>query len=178
MIKPSFLNGKNKDDLAPITTVISPVAIPLQIISFFLLVILECQTAGVKPKNSVNFFSNSLFLGSFNFFDFDVPANSLILFSIAAANRDPSVFNNPDDFNIERGSKDTLAFGRGPKTCPGNHLAKRNINESIQIILERLPHLELNKIKYSDWQETAVSGWKQIFFHDPDGNIIEVHQKK
>ena len=38
--------------------------------------------------------------------------------------------------------------------------------------------LELNKIKYSDWGETAVSGWKQIFFHDPDGNIIEVHQKK
>ena len=37
-------------------------------------------------------------------------------------------------------------------------------------------HLEENGIAYSDWEETAVAGWKQIFFYDPDGNIIEVHQ--
>ena len=40
------------------TTLISPFAIPLQIVSFFFFVIPECQTAGVKPKNSINFFSN------------------------------------------------------------------------------------------------------------------------
>ena len=38
-------------------------------------------------------------------------------------------------------------------------------------------HLETNNVKYADWKETAVSGWKQIFFYDPDGNIIEVHEK-
>ena len=37
-------------------------------------------------------------------------------------------------------------------------------------------HLEENGIFYSDWGETAVVGWRQIFFYDPDGNIIEVHQ--
>ena len=37
-------------------------------------------------------------------------------------------------------------------------------------------HLEENSIPYSDWGETAVAGWQQIFFYDPDGNIIEVHQ--
>ena len=37
-------------------------------------------------------------------------------------------------------------------------------------------HLEENGIPYSDWGETAVAGWQQIFFYDPDGNIIEVHQ--
>ena len=37
-------------------------------------------------------------------------------------------------------------------------------------------HLEENGILYSDWGETAVVGWRQIFFYDPDGNIIEVHQ--
>ena len=37
-------------------------------------------------------------------------------------------------------------------------------------------HLEKNGILYSDWGETAVVGWRQIFFYDPDGNIIEVHQ--
>ena len=37
-------------------------------------------------------------------------------------------------------------------------------------------HLEEKGIAYSDWDETAVTGWKQIFFYDPDGNVIEVHQ--
>ena len=37
-------------------------------------------------------------------------------------------------------------------------------------------HLEKNGIFYSDLGETAVVGWRQIFFYDPDGNIIEVHQ--
>ena len=37
-------------------------------------------------------------------------------------------------------------------------------------------HLEDQGIPYSDWGEQAVAGWHQIFFYDPDGNIIEVHQ--
>ena len=37
-------------------------------------------------------------------------------------------------------------------------------------------HLTKKGIAYSDWDETAVAGWQQIFFYDPDGNIIEVHQ--
>ena len=31
-------------------------------------------------------------------------------------------------------------------------------------------------IKYSDYGGWAMSGWHQIFFYDPEGNIIEVHQ--
>ena len=37
-------------------------------------------------------------------------------------------------------------------------------------------HLDKAGILYSDWGETAVAGWQQIFFYDPDGNVIEVHQ--
>lgn len=37
-------------------------------------------------------------------------------------------------------------------------------------------HLDANGIPYSDWGHTAVAGWHQIFFYDPDGNVIEVHQ--
>jgi len=36
--------------------------------------------------------------------------------------------------------------------------------------------LEEKKIPYSDYGVWAIAGWHQIFFHDPDGNIIEVHQ--
>ena len=37
-------------------------------------------------------------------------------------------------------------------------------------------HLEDAGVPYSDWGHTAVAGWRQIFFFDPDGNVIEVHQ--
>ena len=39
-------------------------------------------------------------------------------------------------------------------------------------------HLDANGVSYSDWGETAVAGWQQIFFYDPDGNVIEVHEVK
>ena len=37
-------------------------------------------------------------------------------------------------------------------------------------------HLESKGVPYSDWEHAAVQGWRQIFFYDPDGNVIEVHQ--
>ena len=37
-------------------------------------------------------------------------------------------------------------------------------------------HLEAQGVPYSDWGNRAVAGWHQIFFYDPDGNVIEVHQ--
>ena len=37
-------------------------------------------------------------------------------------------------------------------------------------------HLEEQGVPYSDWGNTAVKGWHQIFFYDPEGNVIEVHQ--
>jgi catechol 2,3-dioxygenase-like lactoylglutathione lyase family enzyme len=36
--------------------------------------------------------------------------------------------------------------------------------------------LEEQGIPYADYGKWALKGWYQIFFHDPDGNIIEVHQ--
>jgi glyoxylase I family protein len=36
--------------------------------------------------------------------------------------------------------------------------------------------LDEKGIKYSDYGGWAMSGWHQIFFYDPDGNVIEVHQ--
>lgn len=39
-----------------------------------------------------------------------------------------------------------------------------------------LAHLDANGVPYSDWGAQAVQGWRQVFFYDPDGNVIEVHQ--
>ena len=36
--------------------------------------------------------------------------------------------------------------------------------------------LDEKGIKYSDYGDWAMTGWRQIFFYDPDGNVVEVHQ--
>ena len=38
--------------------------------------------------------------------------------------------------------------------------------------------LEADDVPYSDFGNATVDGWYQIFFFDPDGNVIEVHQKQ
>lgn len=37
-------------------------------------------------------------------------------------------------------------------------------------------HLDAKGVPYSDFENIAVEGWHQIFFYDPDGNVVEVHQ--
>ena len=33
-------------------------------------------------------------------------------------------------------------------------------------------------VAYADFGAWAMKGWQQIYFYDPDGNIIEVHEAK
>jgi cytochrome P450 len=69
----------------------------------------------------------------------DIPADSWVLFAIAAANRDPAVVSDPDRFDPTRARRETLTFGRGVKSCPGVHLATRNLQVGLAVLLERLP---------------------------------------
>ena len=39
-------------------------------------------------------------------------------------------------------------------------------------------HLKAEGIPYSDWGDSAVSGWFQVYFYDPEGNVIEVHARR
>ncbi len=74
----------------------------------------------------------------------DIPPNSPVLFGIAAANRDPRVFEEPDRFDIGRNTKTLLTFGPGLRTCPGMHLAQKNLETALRIVAERLPRLRLD----------------------------------
>lgn len=57
-----------------------------------------------------------------------------------------------------------------------NPVAKGHIAYRCDDIETFKAHLDENDIPYSDWGERAVAGWHQIFFYDPEGNVIEVHQ--
>ena len=47
----------------------------------------------------------------------------MIMLSTSSANRDESVFDRPEDFDITRDTREMLAFGNGPHYCLGANLA-------------------------------------------------------
>lgn len=59
-----------------------------------------------------------------------------------------------------------------------NPVARGHIAYRTDDIAAFMAHLDARGIPYSDWGNRAVAGWHQIFFYDPDGNVIEVHQKE
>jgi cytochrome P450 len=75
----------------------------------------------------------------------EIPPNTPVLFGIAAANRDPLVFDEPDRFDISRKSSTLMTFGPGLRTCPGMHLAQKNLETALRIVAERLPRLRLKQ---------------------------------
>jgi len=79
----------------------------------------------------------------------EMPANTAVLFGIAAANRDPEVFTEPDRFDISRNSRTLLTFGPGLRTCPGMHLAQKNLETALHIVAERFPGLYLDQARAS-----------------------------
>ncbi|MFL2707924.1 MAG: cytochrome P450 [Gammaproteobacteria bacterium] len=66
-----------------------------------------------------------------------------------AANRDPDIFKNPDEFNILRENADKhLAFGIGRHTCIGKPVALMQLQEFYSQFLNRFKDFEMN----GDWK--------------------------
>jgi cytochrome P450 len=71
---------------------------------------------------------------------YPIPQGSRLLLCYGAANHDPDVFVNPEDFDPERGNLSKhLAFGFGRHRCLGEHLAKMQIRIVLDELLDRIP---------------------------------------
>ncbi len=62
---------------------------------------------------------------------------------LAAANRDPNVFEQPDQMLLNRRNKKHLAFGSGPHYCIGTHMARRQTAIALKAFFESFPKAEL-----------------------------------
>ncbi len=70
--------------------------------------------------------------------------------------------------------KDPLAGFRSGQTV--NPVSHGHIAYRTDDLAAFKAHLEAQGVPYAEWGNQAVAGWDQIFFYDPDGNVIEVHQ--
>jgi cytochrome P450 len=73
----------------------------------------------------------------------DIKAGTGVFVMVAAANRDPAHFPDPDKFDITRDPNDHLAFGEGIHFCLGSGLARAEGSIAIATMLERFPGLRL-----------------------------------
>lgn len=73
-----------------------------------------------------------------------LPRGSVLHLCLGAANHDPERWDDPDEFDIHRALKPTLAFGNGPHICLGMHVARAEMRVGIDALLERLPNLRLD----------------------------------
>ena len=94
-----------------------------------------------------------------------------LLLMYASANRDEELFDNPDDFDVERQHNHHVAFGFGTHFCLGSSLARIEIRVMFEELLRRIP----------DWQLVPGSESKILgatFTRAYDRVDIEFSQKR
>jgi cytochrome P450 len=73
-----------------------------------------------------------------------IPAGTVVFLSIASANRDERVFDDPLRFDITVERAPNLSFGGGPHYCLGANLARAEMAEALVLLARRLRGLRLD----------------------------------
>lgn len=85
-------------------------------------------------------------------------AEEWVLLSFPAANRDPAVFDRPDEVVIDRQPNRHAAFGLGVHRCAGSHLARMEIRVALEEWLRAFPSFVLDDPDAVRWSAGQVRG--------------------
>jgi cytochrome P450 len=95
-----------------------------------------------------------------------VRKGQLLLLSFAGAHRDPSVFPDPDRFDIERDNSELVIFGHGPHYCLGVHLAQAEMRGMVEAALDFVPPGAVLRHDLIEWQRV-------MFFRRPQNLPVD-----
>ena len=85
-----------------------------------------------------------------------IRAGETMVMFYPSANRDPEIFDNPNQFDIERKPNNHLAFGVGAHGCLGKHLARMELRCMFEELLPRLGNIEI--ISPPEMVQTCIVG--------------------
>jgi cytochrome P450 len=91
-----------------------------------------------------------------------IPKGAIVALHMAAANRDPRRFEDPDRFLITRPATKNLSFGHGIHFCLGAHLAGLEVRTAIGGLLPHLDHLELTGAPLQRNPTAMLNGWQKV----------------
>ncbi|BCO39956.1 cytochrome P450 [Mycobacterium paraintracellulare] len=78
-----------------------------------------------------------------------IPAGTVLMLCLGAANRDPRKFDNPNEFRPDRKNvREHIAFGRGIHTCAGAPLARVEGQITINRLLDRTREFRISEAKH------------------------------
>jgi cytochrome P450 len=78
-----------------------------------------------------------------------IPAGTVVMLCLGAANRDPRKFDNPNEFQADRKNvREHIAFGRGIHTCAGAPLARVEGQVTINRLLDRTRDIRISEAKH------------------------------
>ena len=99
----------------------------------------------------------------FEFNGCPMKANEWVLLPFPAANRDPEVFENPDEVVIDRVENRHAAFGLGIHRCAGSNLARMEMQVAIEVWMDRFgDRFTLADPDAVTWSGGQVRGPRQL----------------
>jgi cytochrome P450 len=96
-------------------------------------------------------------------YDTIIPEGDVLLLLPGSANRDDRVFENPDDYRIDReiGSK-LLSFGSGAHFCLGAHLARMEAQVALTELFKRIRGYDVDEANSVRVHSSSVRGFAHL----------------
>ncbi len=91
-----------------------------------------------------------------------IPKGSLIAIMIACSNRDESVFEDPDRFDITR-TVENVAFGRGMHFCLGAPLSKLELRVTLETLLDLAPDVQIPDQEFEYSPDIRIDGMRSLY---------------
>ena len=91
-----------------------------------------------------------------------VEAGQRLLLLAGAANRDPAVFDNPDEYRIDRDTSALISFGAGRHYCLGANLARLEAQVALTEFTRRVSRLEIDEARIVRVHSVNVRGFARL----------------
>ncbi len=91
-----------------------------------------------------------------------IPAKARVLLLIGSANRDPRVFADPDRYDLDRDTADSLSFGSGRHFCLGASLARLEARVVLEQLLDKVASYDVDEAGARRVHSVNVRGFAHL----------------
>jgi cytochrome P450 PksS len=89
--------------------------------------------------------------------DVELKPQDVVFISNHAVNRDPALFEAPDECRVDRAKNAHFAYGHGPHFCLGARLARLQMQACFHALISKFPSLCLDPAKPAERNHYALS---------------------